>query len=153
MHDTAMGQVVVQRIVLRHAIVPEGEAVRLPVPAHDIFGPLDVFVQQLEKLVAFGRRNSENSRGEAGIDEQAVATGFGMRAHHRMSHWRMLAPRPGVAFDSHIVRRHVIGRKGAREIVLRLEGREKIAERLGQSIIGRMLDHTVSPPSGGICLA
>ena len=55
---------------------------------HHQFGLSHVLVQQSQQPVAFDARNADDVGGEAGVDEEVLATRDGMNPHNRMDHRR-----------------------------------------------------------------
>src|SRR5580704_16727355 len=77
-HDAPAGKIIVHRVMLRAAIVPEGHAAFFPAPAHRELWLLDVLVEEFEEQPALLAREPENPGRESEIDEQAVRARFGM---------------------------------------------------------------------------
>ena len=133
-HDAAVGQVVVHRIVLRDAVVPERDGVRLPVPAHLELRLLDMHEQHVEQRVALVAAQALDAVGEAVIDEQPVRAGFRMGAHHRMDDRRMFVQRLGGLSAPACFATCAALRKAASEIVHRIELGEEPLQRLRQRL-------------------
>src|SRR5437762_11694628 len=99
-HLPDRGPVIHHGVMLGAAIVPDGDAVRLPAPAHRIFGDRRAADQVAEQVVAAGREilavahvvagaESGEVGGEA-ADEQHLLAGCLVRAENRMFRIRIL---------------------------------------------------------------
>ncbi|SPP97844.1 protein of unknown function [Bradyrhizobium vignae] len=75
--------VVIDRVVLGRAVVPNRNVAGPPGPAHRIFRRRDVRLEQLEQLLAVIFRQADEALDEIAEHERALA-GFGMDTHHRM---------------------------------------------------------------------
>src|SRR5579872_4104071 len=84
MGDADRIAVVVQGVVHGGAVVPECHRPHLPPEPAAELGALTVAVQHVEETIALGLREALDEAGEVRIDEEAVASGVGMGAHHRM---------------------------------------------------------------------
>src|SRR5690348_3621847 len=51
-HDAPVGEIIVHGVMLGHTVVPECNGVRLPAPAHEKLGLLDVVEEKIEESVA-----------------------------------------------------------------------------------------------------
>src|SRR5262249_3054387 len=100
LHLAHAGPVVLDRVVLRAAVVPERKAVLAPAEAHLVFRNLRLADQVVEE-VARARREIEPATHvlrrvivdevrRVRVDEQDLLSRLGMRAHHRMLDLRML---------------------------------------------------------------
>ena len=49
LHDAGLGPVVARGIVLRRAVVPEGDAIRLPLEAYLVLRNFDFLIEPLEQ--------------------------------------------------------------------------------------------------------
>src|SRR5258708_5997462 len=109
MHDAAMPVIVVDRIVLGRAIVPEGERSRRPAEAASEFRPHLVAEEEIEQRCALRLAHALEADGVGDIDVERLAAGFGMRADDRMLGEKMLARLPArAAADAVLPRsRHV----------------------------------------------
>src|SRR6516225_8689544 len=76
--------VIEDRLVLRAAIVPEGDRVLLPFEAAGQFWRFNVLEQEGEQRVALRLTELDNARCEPAIDKQQLAAGHRMHTHHRM---------------------------------------------------------------------
>src|SRR5260221_662289 len=83
-HDSAVAVVVVERIVLPGAIVPEGERAGLPLKAAGQLGSDLMPEQELEQRRAFLLGHTGEAGGMPSVDVQRPASGFGMCAHDRV---------------------------------------------------------------------
>src|SRR5262244_4035753 len=84
MHDPSEARVVVYRIVLGAAVVPEGEGARLPLEATGELEPNLVVEQMVEQRATLLLGPALEVRGVAHVDVERAATRFRMRAHHGM---------------------------------------------------------------------
>ena len=82
-HDAALG-VVRDRVVLRHAVVPDGEIALPPAEADLELRHAGVLEQVAEHRVALLAGDAEEALGEALVDEQRLAAGDRMGAHDGM---------------------------------------------------------------------
>ena len=77
--------IVVDRIVLRAAIVPQRDRARLPAEAAGEFRARRMLGEQIvQQRRAFLRRHVLEAQRVPAIDVERLAAGLGMRAHHRM---------------------------------------------------------------------
>src|SRR5438105_15210607 len=83
-HAPALPVVVVDREVLRAAVVPDRERARRPAHAAGEFRPRLVLLQELDERPAFRFRHVLEVNGVAAADIERLAAGVGMRTHHRM---------------------------------------------------------------------
>src|SRR5689334_12581349 len=81
LHDAAIAVVIVHRIVLRAAIVPERERAHLPREATGELGAHLVLKQVIKDRRAFLLRHAAKARGVCKIYIQRLAPRLGMRAH------------------------------------------------------------------------
>src|SRR5271163_2963860 len=87
-----IGEVVPYRMVLRHAVVPEGQRVRPPADAALEFDmAFDVPPQHLEDRVAFALRELIDADREAAVDEQREFAAVRMAGDDRMDRIRPTA--------------------------------------------------------------
>src|SRR5579872_1101474 len=91
MHDAAEAVIVVDRIVLCRAVVPEGERAVLPAKAAGEFGTGLVAVEKCQKRCALRLGHSGKSHRMRGIDVKRLAPGFGVDAHDRVLGGEFLA--------------------------------------------------------------
>ena len=82
-HDAVLIAVIVDRVVLRRAVVPDRDVAGLPAPAHGVFGRGDVRLEQVEQLLAVIFRQADEALHEIAEHQRALA-GFRMDAHDRM---------------------------------------------------------------------
>jgi hypothetical protein len=83
-HDAAVGEVVRDAVVLRDAVVPEGEVVGLPFPAHRELGLGGVREQEGEEGVALGGLQVHDAREVRLAEEERLAVALRVRAHERV---------------------------------------------------------------------
>src|SRR6266567_3755272 len=91
MHDAAMPVIVVDRIVLGRAIVPEGERSLRPAEAAGEFRPRLMAEEDIEQRRALRLAHALEADGVGGIDIERLAAGFRMRADDRMFGEKLLA--------------------------------------------------------------
>jgi hypothetical protein len=82
--DASSITVVVYGRVHRAAIIPEPDITLGPVPPQDEFRLLHVGVEEVQKVRAFIRRQSDDVGSEERTDEQAFASGFRVHTDHGM---------------------------------------------------------------------
>ena len=83
MNNAAGIAVVVDRLVLGRAIIPNGDVAGTPAPANGVLLECGVALQQLEDLAAVMDRKADEALEEMTEHERAAA-GLGMHAHRRM---------------------------------------------------------------------
>src|SRR5438067_5558510 len=81
-HQPALTVIIVERVVLDAAIVPERHRPLLPAEAAGEFRLYRVFPQEIEQRAAFLNRHVLEADGEVAVDVEAFSAGLGMRAHH-----------------------------------------------------------------------
>src|SRR3954453_9144835 len=79
-HDAAISMIVVDRIVLGRAVVPEGERSRRPAEAAGEFRPHLVVEEEIEQWRALRLAHALEADGVGGIDVERFTPGFRMRA-------------------------------------------------------------------------
>src|SRR5258708_27067735 len=84
MHDAAMPMIVIDRVVLGRAVVPEGERSRRPAKTAGEFRPHLMAKEKSEKRRALRRAHALEADRVSDIDVGRPAAGFGMRADDRM---------------------------------------------------------------------
>ena len=84
MHHPPVAVVVVDRVVLGAAVVPEGERADFPVEAAGELRLHLVAEEVVEERRAFLLGHAAEADGVAEVDVERLASGLGMRAHHRM---------------------------------------------------------------------
>ena len=89
MHDAPLRQIIRVGVVLRHAVIPDRHVIFLPAPAHLKLRFGDVSKQEVQQSVALFRRQVDDPRGEAFIDEQRLPAADRVGAHHRMQQRRV----------------------------------------------------------------
>jgi len=82
-HDTVLVAIVIDRIVLGCAVIPDRNIALLPAPAHGVFRGRDVRLEKIEQPLAIVLRDADETLHEVAKHERALA-GFGMDAHHGM---------------------------------------------------------------------
>ena len=118
--------------MLRAAIVPECDRIRLPIKADLEFRPRDVTEQKLEQRVALVFGHCANAARKSFIHIERLAAGDRMRPHYGV-----LVPweyRPRIVYS--FIR--IATSKGAFRVMDRRSFREKRFHLLGQGIIGRI---------------
>src|ERR1041385_1833913 len=80
-HAPALAVIVVHRIVLCAAVVPDGECARRPAHAAGKFRPRLVLLQEIDERPALGLAHVAEADGMAAAHVQRLAPGLGMRAH------------------------------------------------------------------------
>src|ERR1700722_7035683 len=75
----SLREIIPQRMMLRAAIVPEGNRARLPLEAAHELRRLDVPVQHLKQRSALLLLQLRNVSGEAAVDVKRFPSGHGMR--------------------------------------------------------------------------
>jgi hypothetical protein len=95
-HQPAKPPGVAQRDVLGAAVVPEGDRAVLPAEAEGEFRPVAELDQEIEQRPALRLGHALKAHRVGRVDEQHLAAGLGMSAHHRM-HAARLAPVRAVA--------------------------------------------------------
>src|SRR5690242_7977745 len=83
-HVTALAVIVVERVVQRAAVVPEGERVALPPEAALELRPDRMRAEIVDERLAFLFRHVLEAKREGAIDEERLAARLRMRAHHGM---------------------------------------------------------------------
>src|SRR5688572_21049834 len=83
-HQAAMAVVVVHRIVLRAAVVPQGERADLPGEPTGKFRSDLVLEEEIQKRRALLLGHATEARGVREVHVERLASGLGMRAYHRM---------------------------------------------------------------------
>src|SRR5580704_16033154 len=116
-HDASVRQVIVDREMLRAAIVPEGDAAWLPAPANDELRPLDVFVQEFQYGAALARHETIDACRETEIDEEALLASFRMRADDRVRDRRILLSRFFIAIFAGVLADGSLRPERAHEVV------------------------------------
>ena len=84
MHDAAEAVVVVDRVVLGAAVVPEGERSHPPGEAAGELRFHLVLEQELQERRAFRVRHAAETRGMRHVHIQRLAAGLGVGAHQRV---------------------------------------------------------------------
>src|SRR5262245_26328608 len=84
MHDAPEPVVVVDRVMLGAAVVPECQRARLPAEAAGELRLYLVAKQEVEQRGALLGRETLELGGMTGVDIERLAPGFGMCAHDRM---------------------------------------------------------------------
>ena len=84
MHDAPESMIVVHRVVLSAAVVPERERARLPAKAAGEFRPDLMLEEKLEQGPALLLAQSLEVRRVADVDEKRLASGFRMGARDGM---------------------------------------------------------------------
>lgn len=84
MHDPPEPVIVVHRVVLRTAVVPERHRPRLPTETARQLGTDLLCEQIVEEWLAFLLAPAPKVRGVRAVHEQGLASGLGMRAHGRV---------------------------------------------------------------------
>ena len=84
MHDEPEAVVVVDRVVLHAAVVPESDGMRLPDKATGEFRLDLVFEQEAQQWRAFFVGHPLDPGGVRNIDVKRLATGLRMGPHHRV---------------------------------------------------------------------
>jgi hypothetical protein len=130
-HDAAVGEVVRDAVVLRDAVVPEGEVVGLPFPAHRELGLGGVREQEGEEGVALGGLQVHDAREVRLAEEERLAVALRVRAHERVDDGgvgahRDLPERLLVAAALVVVARL---RERLEEVVLRAQAGEEALQR------------------------
>lgn len=83
-HYPALAMIIVQRIVLHAAIVPERDRALLPAEAAGEFRPDRVLPEEVQQWPALLDRHVLEADREIAVDVEAFPEGHGMGAHHRM---------------------------------------------------------------------
>src|SRR5438067_12169196 len=91
-HAPALPVVVVDREVLRAAVVPDRERARRPSHAAGEFRPRLVLLQESDERPALGFAHVLEADGVAAADIERLAASIGMRAHHGMLGLVLLGP-------------------------------------------------------------
>src|SRR5437660_1606024 len=84
MHEPAVAVIVVHRVVLRAAVIPDGERAGLPGEAAGELRPDLVLEEKLQQRRALLLGHAAKAHGMGEIDVERFAAGLRMRAHHRM---------------------------------------------------------------------
>src|SRR4029453_10517262 len=90
-HDAGERAGIAERDVLGAAVVPEGDRALLVAEAESEFRPVAVLEQEIEQGLALGLGHAFEAHGVGLVDEQHLAAGLGIGAHHGMGRAR-LAP-------------------------------------------------------------
>ncbi|MCY1173289.1 hypothetical protein D9M73_134450 [compost metagenome] len=69
--------------MLRRAIVPDHHIALAPAPAHGVFQPRHIALQDVVNPLRFGRRHAQDALDEP-TEQQIALAAFGMHAHHGM---------------------------------------------------------------------
>src|SRR5476651_450182 len=88
-HHSPLWPVVIDRVMLGHAVVPEGHVVLLPAPADGELWPCRMSKQQLENGFAFSRLQLIDPGGKPIADKQRLAPTHRVRAHYRVRQRRV----------------------------------------------------------------
>src|ERR1043166_1121279 len=83
-HAATLAVIVVYREVLRAAVVPDGKRARRPLHTAGELRPRLLLLQKLDERPALRFGHVLEADGVAAADEERLASGVGMRAHHRM---------------------------------------------------------------------
>src|SRR5271167_3140481 len=78
-HDSPLRQIVRNRIVLGDSIVPKRDIIHAPAPAYRELGPSGLRKQEGQQRIALAAPKFVDLGGKAVVDEQALASGYGMR--------------------------------------------------------------------------
>lgn len=81
-------RVVVHRVVLGRAVVPEGDVARLPPEPHLVLRHMGLLREIAQQAVALLAVHAGDPGGERGVDEEQSPSGLRVGAHHRMLHGR-----------------------------------------------------------------
>src|SRR6187402_231480 len=82
--DAAFAFIVVRdRIVLRCAVIPDGDIALIPAPAHGVLEARNVIVEELFQAVRIALRQAHEALHEM-TEYEAAFTGLRMHANHRM---------------------------------------------------------------------
>ena len=84
MHDPPVSVVIIQRVVLRAAIVPKGDRSRCPLKAAAKFFTLLYRVQAFEYRAAFLGRHTVDREGMRFAAVERFTAGLGVSAHKRV---------------------------------------------------------------------
>jgi hypothetical protein len=82
-HHARLVAVVVDSVVLGGAVVPDGDVVLPPLPAHRILQTRDAVLQQFEQPCRFAARQASEALDEV-PEQQGAFVGFRMHVHHRV---------------------------------------------------------------------
>src|SRR5579862_908807 len=83
-HDAALAVIIVERVMLHAAIVPERDRAPLPAEAAGEFRLDRVLVEEIQQGPAFLDRHVLEADGEVAVDVEPLASGFGVGAHDRV---------------------------------------------------------------------
>src|SRR5262245_56615146 len=143
LHLANVGEVVLDGVVLRAAVVPDGEAVGRPAPADLVLRHRRLADQVVEQLAA-ARAVVEPEAdvpgvvvvrevGRERVDEQHLLAGLRVRAHHRVLGVREALVQGQPLLDGHV------GAEGGLDAVPRTQVGDLLLDVLGQPLVG--LDH------------
>ena len=135
------GRVVHGGVVLGAAVVPDGDAVGLPAPAHLVLGDKGLADQEAQQVVGAGvgvlteahapRRVVVGEVGGEGVDVEDLLAGFRVGAHHRVFGVRVLGLQRQALVDRHG------GGEGRLETVVGAQVFDLLLDRLRQALVGQ----------------
>src|ERR1700687_107702 len=83
-HHAALPVIVVERVMLDAAIVPERDRIRFPAEAAGEFRPHRMLPQEVQQRPALLDRHVLEADGKVAVDVEAFPAGLGMGANHRV---------------------------------------------------------------------